>query len=746
MRYIFIEKCAIETLTENRFYQSAEFEQALDVVNFIRNQQEIEHPALTLKVEREVGYIFSANAVDLTKALIFDLCNFKGFDVKSDSHIITIIQMACRFVRRNWGNLRNSPKERYAENNHAVIFPFPLHSYRILLNLCPDSKFQDRKGVSYIVVTADGTSDKLNDVAVEIPCKKLREEALLICRPSYTRPDEKQSASSVLDVSSMDTIKGKSVNPNIGYESWMHLLTQNQKKFIEKDIIGAERLEGAAGTGKTLTLILKAIYNLKKHIKAGTSCNMIFFAHSEATKKQIESIFISNYPEIEQYKNRLYSSVSIEITTLQEWCAKTLNGRILPTEYLDSDAQTSKELQLMYLEEVLERCMKLDFPTYKLFCSQELINFFDTTEKETVLQMIQSEIAVTIKGRSNQDIETYKGLNRLEGSIPLKKEGDYNFIYLIYERYQESLTTAAAFDSDDIVLTALGQLTTPLWRRRRNTEGYDVIFIDETHLFNHNELSVFHYILRERSLNIVFAIDKTQAVGDRGVQISIPEFDVSIQSSTKYNTVFRSSPDIVNCAFHILRSGMTLFTTFENPLDCINYSFTVEEENKSPRPIYYLLENEERIIEEAFRLADSYRDEYKTCRHNILIVSTTSDLLDQLRRYAVKYNKPYECLTQRGDIETIKSAEEKNRFVIGLIDYIGGLEFDAVIIIGVDKDRVPPSSIGKDGYIFQNYAWHNRMYVAVSRAKYILAILGDKSRGESMLLRDAIYNNAIVVK
>ena len=120
--------------------------------------------------------------------------------------------------------------------------------------------------------------------------------------------------------------------------------------------------------------------------------------------------------------------------------------------------------------------------------------------------------------------------------------------------------------------------------------------------------------------------------------------------------------------------------------------------------------------------------------------------MDSLKRYAGRYNKPFECLTQRGDIETIKSAEEKNRYVIGLIDYIGGLEFDCVIIAGVDKDRVPPSTIGADGYIFQNYAWHNRMYVAVSRAKYILTMLGDKSRGESLLLRDAIDNGAIDVK
>ena len=37
------------------------------------------------------------------------------------------------------------------------------------------------------------------------------------------------------------------------------------------------------------------------------------------------------------------------------------------------------------------------------------------------------------------------------------------------------------------------------------------------------------------------------------------------------------------------------------------------------------------------------------------------------------------------------------------------------------------------------------MYVAVSRAKYILTFMGDKSRGESAMLQEAIANGAIIV-
>ena len=75
-------------------------------------------------------------------------------------------------------------------------------------------------------------------------------------------------------------------------------------------------------------------------------------------------------------------------------------------------------------------------------------------------------------------------------------------------------------------------------------------------------------------------------------------------------------------------------------------------------------------------------------------------------------------------------------------------KFDAVIIVGVDKDRVPPQSIDFEGesYHYLNYAWHNRMYVAVTRAKFVVMMLGEKSRGPSKILSTAINNGVLQLR
>ena len=60
----------------------------------------------------------------------------------------------------------------------------------------------------------------------------------------------------------------------------------------------------------------------------------------------------------------------------------------------------------------------------------------------------------------------------------------------------EDLQRTGRFDMDDVVLTTVSRLDTPIWKRRRVREGYDAIFIDETDLFNMNELSVFTIVRR----------------------------------------------------------------------------------------------------------------------------------------------------------------------------------------------------------------------------------------------------------
>ena len=121
------------------------------------------------------------------------------------------------------------------------------------------------------------------------------------------------------------------------------------------------------------------------------------------------------------------------------------------------------------------------------------------------------------------------------------------------------------FDNDDISLSSSLHLASPIWKRKRIEFGYDVILIDEVHLFSYNELAIFHYLCRdEREQRILYAIDKTQAVGDHGLTNERLNKSMRTENGeeTYLSTVFRSSPQIIDLAFSVLTTGAEMFRNF----------------------------------------------------------------------------------------------------------------------------------------------------------------------------------------
>ena len=101
------------------------------------------------------------------------------------------------------------------------------------------------------------------------------------------------------------------------------------------------------------------------------------------------------------------------------------------------------------------------------------------------------------------------------------------------------------------------------------------MLVDETHLFNINELQLFHYFTCvEGPYPIAYSVDRSQAVGDKGWStediantLGDSRRGLNDEQGEVVKTVFRSSADIVNLAFAVLSSGATLFTNFDNPME-----------------------------------------------------------------------------------------------------------------------------------------------------------------------------------
>ena len=745
-KYLFITPEAIDHLISSRCYQSAEFREAEPLISFLRGNTASFSDGTVFSIALEEGAILHAGNIKKRRAgIFFDFVQYPGFLTESGPRMITIFQKMLKYAARYFsGHTKLAPCENRRDDN-AIIFPFPYarhgESYRVVADR---NTYGNGQTLNFLTVYYGGNEEvgPLSDYAqldrfyreynnldevqpAKAPgvSKKTEEDGTAFVRHSLASPDFKMGEGLTAD-------------------EWEPYLTEPQRKFINSGIRGAERLQGAAGTGKTLSMVLKCIRLFKD---SDYKKRFIFITHSLASKRHIIDLFLSLSPDIVDYVSDESSlSGRIMITTVQEWCIRNLGTVISEAECLDRDAMSSKQITGMYIEEAMSEVEKEYLGLYRPALSEEFRQFMTSAERQTVCDMLQYEFGVVLKGKADGDLGKYKQLERPKYAIPCKSDTDFNYIYHIYQKYQNQLIAEGYFDNDDIVLTALSSLNAPIWRRRRDRDGFDACFIDETHLFNFNELSIFPFLNKtDCAGNIVFAMDEAQFTGEvfnHAEDVLSMALGTKIDEENKadYNTVFRSSGAILELASNILAGGADLYNNFPDTLLDAEV-VDAEESGKSFHPLYLMASDEESMVRTAFEEVDRLVKEYRIPRAECLLVSTSDSLTEEMKKYC-ENNRGCGIaqLASRGDSQSVVRARTAKQYLMAGIDYVGGLEFDYVVIVGVDENRVPPSS-QKEGqdFHFVNYAWHRRMYVALTRARYGAIMVGNRTHGSAYMFENA---------
>ena len=747
MRYLAVGKQAAKLIVSSRTFQSTEYSDGMSLACLLKAETYSQQSAYELGVsENDNGVILYNVGSTLDNVLIFDFTDFKAFESNSHSDTLCIFQKVCRIAIKYWEKIPFSNREwSISDSDFIVLIPRSFNrgeSARVVIDVKPEQARQEKRNSQHLLAFYYGN----REITVK-PSTTIYKKALEDCkRIDYQKNTQDAAKPRALHVSTLDT-SFKPIDSNTSLDAWAKLLTKKQYDFVFKEGYGPDRIEGAAGTGKTLSLSLRCCKILNKAIENNKQLKVGFITHSQASKEYIESIIA---PKIMCDTNNPPGNglIDFAITTLQEWCLESLGNKIEETELLDKDAQSSKYYQNIFIIEVLNEFIKSSIDTHQRFISDELKQFFSNEDISAQAECIQYEIAEIIKGRSGQDINKYKKLTDAIHALPIINENDFDCIYSIYTKYQEKLESAGYFDSDDVVLSALSQLDSPIWRRRKNSEGFDVLFIDESHLFNLNELSIVHHILKSNAKsNVIYSVDRSQSIGSLALEANNIDsvFGNETHSNINLKTIFRSSPEIVGLAFSVLASGTTLFTNLENPLDKVEESFTVTDDRKSVMPYLVKYSSDEQVIEHTFSEADKLADKIQSKRSKILIIATTDHILSSLDHFATKHNKSAEFIRRRGDRNTQDKAEKGGKYIVSGIDYVGGLEFDGVIIVGADKGHLPATEENNiDSKHFLNHASYNRTYVAITRAKYGLAVIYSESRGLSKIFEFPLHERTIV--
>lgn len=571
--------------------------------------------------------------------------------------------------------------------------------------------------------------------------------ALELVAPNSIQPAQSSSSSGILRIDDFRIVKPATTKTNLfslTYDQWIASegpLTNEQRRVILREVPKPLRLHGPAGSGKTLVLILKALWLLREAQIQGKRCHLIVVVTSNAVKntirQAIEAIdeagaFLATSKRDKQF---------LDVETLHGWCIRELGLESGPARVLERDPKASKEVQLKSISEVLGSTLSKQYAAIKNLLSADFRARIDG-KRELLIREIQSEIGIRIKGRglSLRDRDTY--VNAKTRSFIGAKETptDRHLLFWVFEGYEGQLKRERILDTDDVVLSMGARLASSVWDRQRAELGYDYVFVDETHLFNVNERRVLPLLTRGDSTypRLVMTFDEAQSIGGRREETSLASLGFSAADSERRNltVIHRSSPAIYALARDIVDRTPLTFTQFQGAEAVAEMSD--DEQSNCIKPLI-LYTSGATLGTMAVRVCRRFTERGLD---KIGIISFDDEVGERVKVGLRAVGLTLHEVEERG---VAFAAVSKAGIYLMTPDTCGGLEFEAVLLVGADDGRLPPSFAGvsQEGILSADEDAVSSLYTAVTRARYAMVAMVDLSRGVTKFLRPSIESELI---
>lgn len=543
---------------------------------------------------------------------------------------------------------------------------------------------------------------------------------------------------------SLSALTGNENYPR-NYQGWIDALNPDQAAFVEAATERSIRLRGPAGSGKTLALALKAIREDEKLAAEETEARIAFVTHSWslATEVQsmIESMGTGAHPRIDVFP------------------LLAVAQNLAPSEYLDTgaftivgdDSLSGKQAQL---DEILESTRDFrdgDWITYRAAASERLRKRIESTDLDEQLAfawdlLIEFGSVIGAAGIfPGAGAESrYLELARAPWMLQLDTAGDKRVVFEIYSRYAKNLEDRGLVTTDQLLADFVAYLESHAWNRKRRSDGYDLVFVDEFHLFNPLERQALHYLNRDVSKypRLFMAADPRQSASGAFIGIAadstnsdlarVDDIVLDNVDSIELSTVHRFTPEILNLARHVQSAFPTLFYGHDWDVDFSKVQ-SAQQRGKVSRLNIAGTRDAEQIdiyksIEELYHdgpIAIAVVDN----RHWGRFTSFASVV-----RGSGKYH--VSVINSRSDLDG--AGYRQRGVVIGTSEHLAGLQFRTVLAAGIPDSRPGLISPSDKSRVL------TMMYLAITRATSEVRIFVNKEDGGiPEVLSDAIDANIL---
>lgn len=512
------------------------------------------------------------------------------------------------------------------------------------------------------------------------------------------------------------------------YDKWVEpgsALGSEKRSLLEADLIEAQplRIVGPAGSGKSLLMQLMAVRALRRKLSSGQVARALYLVHNSAMMMSTIDRFETLWPTANRPKG-----VLLDVLTLHAYCSDRL--KIDSSNLLDTDAGETKEFQLAVVTTQLQERLKGVTPkSCPLFSratnDDELIGLLS--------RLIIHEIGTVIKGLGLEHHRYVRQERPFSRFHQLLSETERSIVFDVYTEYhREVFEEGGNLDSDDLALSLLSHLRTPLWQLKRKNEGYDYLFVDETQLYNENELRLFSYLTKQSggNLPIAVAVDEAQSI-ENASHAGFASLGLTSMRNETLHSVFRSTRAILQLAFHIIQRTTDLFgPDFPNYTE-ISKSAIPAEHKLAKHPQLHQATKHQTLLKTVAELIKSLR------KGNVRQIGVIAMNERQVPALVSVVNETGEQTVQ---IQHRGQALDPRKPVVAVcpIHLVGGQEFDAVVVLGVESGVFPPPVPKTALAVALEQEGLRRLYLAITRARYQVHVVIDNGANVTPLLLSAL--------
>lgn len=529
-------------------------------------------------------------------------------------------------------------------------------------------------------------------------------------------------------------------------EGWYsQLLNTSQRRFVDHDLSESVRLIGPAGTGKTRALAVKTV----KLIEDEKFQRILFLTHATQTADDVERMVYEMAPDL-GLSATTSNPPRLAITTLYALANQVMGYNLAQLTPVSLDGHDGKRFQAEVLNDVIEKYRKKEWIAYRTGCSEPFRRYMDadkdSNERMFFLWDLLNEFACVIdaegvrSGREKR--KQYLSEKRKAGMMPLITTEERTVVLALYDEFRADLRALNALGTDQMITDFLNYLDGYHWDMRRAVDGFDVVLVDELHLFNRQERMVFHHLSRTQDQGpaVAVAYDAKQSPRDSFLKLPSMEArgldlwrDAKIPSGARIELVdvFRYTPQIAKALKKIDDAipGQNLDD------DWPPYT-GVSKTSDGPVPTITILPkvaNYGAVLRRAKQLQNDLGSKGRVA---VLFVNNDSFAAYLGRTDLSDTSVP---IASRDDAGIhIRSAK---RFVISMPEYVAGLQFHTVLLLDVNQDEVP-EGVYSSGRLRSFVA---QVYLGASRAERQLELYAtNEYGGVSRILSQAIADKVVI--